>query len=362
MIKVNLIHYYMTWLFKFSALLLLFSFSRVYSESCIPSIQDTSAVKSGLFDSDDYLDIIITMDFDSVMNDTSETPSYHSVRISYRNEDSSWISLDAEIRVRGNFRKKSENCDFPPFKLRFGKKDRTNTIFENARELKMVTHCQSDISEWEQYVIQEYLIYRLYEVLSDISYRTRLLKVTYTDKNDPGMTLRRFSFFIEYPDLLEERLNGHMIGVQTVIPENVDWEHYVLISFFQYLIINTDWSLPIMHNTDLISLDYFKPPVPVPFDFDWSGLINIPYKVPTLAGMQTRIAERVYKGPCLNNKEAKRIKKLFEEKKSDLFNVYIDCPYLNDDLKIETLNKLQLFFQILEDKYIFNSVFINKCK
>jgi hypothetical protein len=342
--------------------LLMTGFLQGYYASSLLSQQDTSVMNSGLFDNENYLELKIDLDFDSILNDTTVNPSYHPAHISYKNDDSVWISLDAEVRPRGHFRKQLQNCDFPPLKLRFDKKSRTNTIFENARELKMVTHCQSDLPEYEQYVIMEYLIYRLYEVLSDVSYKTRLLKVTYTDINNPSRTYKKFAFFIEDTDLFEERLNGHLIGVPTVIPENVDQDHYVIIAFFQYMIVNTDWSLPIMHNINLISLDYFKPPIPVPFDFDWSGLINIPYKVPTAAGMQTRIPERVYKGPCLNRKEAIKFKKYFEDKKEELFDVYIGCHYINDDIKIETLNKLQLFFQVLEDKYIFDSVFIKKCK
>jgi hypothetical protein len=352
----------MAWFIKCTFLLSMVSFYQGYSRSFIPLEQDTAAFKSRLFNSEDYLELKIVIDFDSLLNDKGDNPSYHSARLSYKNADSTWISLDAQIRVRGSFRRQSENCDFPPLKLRFDKESRINTIFENVRELKMVTHCQSDTPDYDQYVIQEYLIYKLYEVLSDINYKTRLLNVTYIDRNDPGVTLRKFSFFVEDQDDMEGRLNGHMIRVQTVIPKNIDWDRYVIISFFEYMIINTDWSLPIMHNVDLISLDYFKPPVPVPFDFDWSGLISIPYKVPTAAGMQIRIPERVYKGPCLTNKEAKRFKRIFEEKETDLYNVYYHCPYLDDEIKIKTINKLRLFYQILEDKYIFNSVFIDSCK
>jgi hypothetical protein len=352
----------MAWSLRCFVILLTACFIKEYCGSSTFCQRDTSAIKTGLFDSENYLELKISIDFDSILNDTTENPSYHPVNIRYKNEDSIWMSLNADVRVRGHFRRLSENCDFPPLKLRFNKKSSNNTIFENARELKMITHCQSGIPEYEEFVVQEYLIYRMYEVLSDISYKTRLLKVTYEDKKDPGRTLTRYAFFLEDNSLLEERLKGHIIDVPTVIPENVDWNHYVIISFFEYMIVNTDWSLPIMHNITLLSLDYFKPPVPVPFDFDWSGLINIPYKVPTIAGMQTRVPERVYKGPCLSRKESNKFKKFFEDKKKDLFNVYIDCKYINDDIKIETLNKLQLFYKILEDKYIFNLVFTEKCK
>lgn len=324
--------------------------------------QDTSSIKSGLFDDDNYLELRIITDIDTLLRDKSENPPYHLSRLSYKNSDSTWISLDADIRVRGNFRKQSVNCDFPPLKIRIDKTNRTNTIFENARELKMVTHCQSDLPEYEQFVIQEYLIYRMYSILSDISYKTRLLKVTYTDENDPGLTFEKFAFFLEDPNVMEERLNGQILNLQTVDPKDVDWDKYLIISFFEYLIINTDWSLPILHNIDLFSMDYFKPPVPVPFDFDWSGLINIPYKVPTTAGMQVRVPERIYKGPCLKKKDIKKIKQLFQRKRTELFNIFIDCPYLDEGIKTETFKNLQIFYQILDDKYIFDSTFVDQCK
>jgi len=326
------------------------------------SPQDTTALITGLFDDENYLEIRIVTDIDTLLRDKSENPSYHKSRLSYKNSDSTWSSLDADIRVRGNFRKQSENCDFPPLKLRIDKKNRTNTIFENTRELKVVTHCQSDLPEYEQYVIQEYLIYRMYSILSDISYNTRLLKVTYIDKNDPELTFKKFAFFLEDPDVMEERLNGQMLNLQTVDPDEIDRDYYLIISFFHYLIINTDWSLPILHNIDLFSLDYFKPPIPIPFDFDWSGLINIPYKVPTVAGMQVRVPERIYKGPCLKKKDIKKIKQLFQEKKTQLFDVYIDCPFLDEKYKTETLQNLQIFYQILDDKYIFDNTFVEQCK
>ena len=352
----------MAWYIKSITVLLWLSFLQGHSESFGSLPQDTSAIQSGLFDNDNYLELRIVTDIDTLLHDKSENPSYHLSRLSYKSSDSNWISLDAEVRVRGNFRKQSGNCDFPPLKVRIDKENRLHTIFENNREVKMVTHCQSGIPEYEQFVIQEYLIYRMYSILSEISYKTRLLKVTYIDKNDPGLTFEKFAFFLEDQEIMQERLKGYMLALQTVDPENVDWNHYVIVSFFQYMIINTDWSLPILHNIDLFSQDYFKPPIPVPFDFDWSGLMNIPYKVPTVAGMQVRVPERVYKGPCLKKKDAKKIKQLFQEKKAELFNIYFDCPYLDEEHKTEAFENLQIFYQILDDKYIFESTFMDKCR
>jgi len=323
--------------------------------------QDSLKHRTELFYGTDYLELIIITNIDSLLHDIGDDPSYHDARISYKNEDSLWIELNAEVRVRGNFRKQPANCDFPPLRLKFEKEERENTIFENTKNIKMVTHCQTNIPDYEQYVMQEYLIYKLYNILSDFSYKVRLLKVTYLDTQDSDYKIEKYAFFIEDDEDMADRLNGNILEIESVDPKNIDQEYYLLISFFEYLIINTDWSVPIVHNVTLLSIDYFKPPLPVPFDFDWSGFINIPYEIPTTSGLKTRIPERIYKGPCVKTRDLKKIAKLFKSKKQEIFDLYYDFLYLDTEYKAETLQNIQIFYEILDDRYIFHSVFKEQC-
>ena len=322
---------------------------------------DIPAEEPGLFEGNDCLEIMIITDLDTLLKDIGDNPSYHNAKVRYKNNDGLWEEVVAEIRVRGNFRKQSVNCDFPPLRLKFEKKDRENTIFDKTKNIKIVTHCQTNIPEYEQYLLQEYLIYRLYNILSDYSYKVRLMKVIYLDDIDSTYRVEKYAFLLEDEEELEERFNGQLLNLETVDPDNVDVDYYLLVAFFEYLIINTDWSLPILHNVDLLSVDYFKPPVPVPFDFDWSGLINIPYKIPTVNGLKTRVPERVYKGPCVKARDLKRITKLFQSKKEEIFNLYYDFPHLDNDYKAETFENIQIFYEILENRYIFHTVFIKQC-
>jgi len=323
--------------------------------------QDSLKHRTELFYGTDYLELIIITNIDSLLHDIGDDPSYHDARISYKNEDSLWIELNAEVRVRGNFRKQPANCDFPPLRLKFEKEERENTIFENTKNIKMVTHCQTNIPDYEQYVMQEYLIYKLYNILSDFSYKVRLLKVTYLDTQDSDYKIEKYAFFIEDDEDMADRLNGNILEIESVDPKNIDQEYYLLISFFEYLIINTDWSVPIVHNVTLLSIDYFKPPLPVPFDFDWSGFINIPYEIPTTSGLKTRIPERIYKGPCVKTRDLKKIARLFKSKKQEIFDLYYDFLYLDTEYKAETLQNIQIFYEILDDRYIFHSVFKEQC-
>lgn len=315
----------------------------------------------GIFDGDDYLEMMITTDIDTLLKDIGDNPSYHDALIHYKNKDGVWEEVIAEIRVRGNFRKQSVNCDFPPLRLKFEKKDRQNTIFENTKILKIVSHCQTNIPEYEQYLLQEYLIYRLYNILSEYSYKVRLVKITYLNENDSTYKLEKYAFLLEDEEEMEERYNGHLLNLESVDPDKVDIDYYLLVAFFEYLIINTDWSLTILHNVDLLSIDYFKPPVLVPYDFDWSGFINIPYAVPTVSGLKTRVPERIYKGPCVKARDLKKTTRLFQLKKQEIFDLYYDFPYLETEYKAKTFENIQIFYEILENKYIFHSVFIERC-
>ena len=315
----------------------------------------------GLFECDTYLEVEIITDLDTLINDIGDNPSYHPALFKYKETDGTWTTLNVDLRTRGKFRKNPENCDFPPIKIDF-KKDRANTIFEPYPDLKMVTHCQSSVPRYNQFVLQEYLIYKSYNLFTDLSFRVRLLLITYRDANDPDYTIEKYGFFIENAEDVAKRNNGYLLDLNTVNTERINQDQLTLVSFFEYMIINTDWSMSIMHNVELVALDYFEPPYPVPFDFDWSGLINIPYEVPSISGMKIREPERIYKGVCRKKKEYKKIIDLFHSRKQELFDLYMDFPYLDEQLKTQTLEELQIFYEILNDKYIFRVEFIEHCK
>ena len=54
------------------------------------------------------------------------------------------------------------------------------TIFEGQDKFRVVTHCR-DRDEYEENVLEEYLAYRIYALLTEISFRVRLARITYGD-------------------------------------------------------------------------------------------------------------------------------------------------------------------------------------
>jgi hypothetical protein len=133
------------------------------------------------------------------------------------------------------------------------------------------------------------------------------------------------------------------------------------MSMFNFMMLNTDYSVPIMHNVVLVYNTRLSPPVPVPFDFDWSGMINIPYDSP-YAARDTRYSGRKYKGACLSGKELKKVFAIMNSRRDELYRLYREFPYLKTDLKRRSLQELDMFYIIIGNKQLAKQEFIRKCR
>ena len=211
-------------------------------------------------------------------------------------------TLGVAVRVRGNNR--VDVCGFPPLRLNFRTKETEGTVFAGQDKLKLVTHCKGG-SGYENNVLDEYLAYRIFGMLSDTSHRVRLLRITYIDSDDrDAEAVTRYGFVIESEADVAARVGGQTIEVPTIRKSELDREHAALVFMFHYLIGNRDWSLGrsenkefCCHNGNLVGIEgRFHL---VPYDFDRSGLVNARY---ANAGENTRpVRTRIYRGYCIRD-------------------------------------------------------------
>lgn len=315
--------------------------------------------RDDFFYSDSLLDLTLIADLDSLLVDVGEDPAYHDGRLIYTEPGGSQVQIRIKARARGKFRKKPENCNFPPLKIKFSEEDTPGTLFEGIPDLKIVSHCQSELPEFEQYVLQEYLIYKLYNILTDLSFRVRLARIRYLDQGNLPDSVYHFAFFIENPEAMAARNGGRLLDLQTIPQNRIDREQLMLVTLFNYMIINTDYSVPILHNLELVSMDYFEPPLPVPFDFDWSGMINIPYNYNYNPGKG--YPRREFKGPCWKRRELRRGFTKMKEKRFEVFKLYAAFPYLNPAIKARTLYDLNNFYGCIENRKLVREEFMKNC-
>ena len=136
--------------------------------------EEIEAAKSApLFQTNDVLEFTLYADFNSVRRrdrgeDAEERPAQVQV-----DTDGSEATLELKIQTRGNWRRDSGNCRFPPIWLDFDKDDEAlvGTIFEGQNRLKLYVTCQPGRDDFEEYIYTEYVIYPAYNVLTDLSFR-----------------------------------------------------------------------------------------------------------------------------------------------------------------------------------------------
>lgn len=319
--------------------------------------QNVPGQTTPLFDSDEVLPLVLRGELRNAFRDRRDNSAYYKASISYlEGPDSLMIPL--KIRTRGHFRKQSSNCDYPPLWLKFSKADQLEgTLFQNQEKLKLVTPCQDDA-----HVIHEYLVYRLYNLLTPKSFSARLVKVTYLD------TVRNKTSDVNYGILLEDekemakRNASKPIKTKKLPKLGIPQEDYLKMAVFQYMIGNTDWSVEYLQNIKLITEDAKSLPVAVPYDFDHAGIVRAPYAHPAPQLRMQSTLERRYRGYCLQDMQKfESIFEIFQSLKADIYGLYADNPLLNEKYKKETLSFLDDFFETINDPERARKAFTYPC-
>lgn len=247
------------------------------------------------------LSLVIRADLPTVFNDRDSTKRRrHPATLTLGDSGEAQVSLPVELSTRGHFRRKHSTCTVPPIRVRFHRESSKGTPFAGQRSLKVVTHCRPR-AEYESYVLEEYLIYRVLNVLTDTSFRVRLARVTWTSTRDRNHADTRWAFFIEDEAALARRLGGRLLEQRGARADDFPAEHIDFVSLFEYFIGNTDWSLAGLHNIRLLALgrpDEAPRYAVVPYDFDFSGVVSARYALPDYRLPIRTVAERLYRGPC----------------------------------------------------------------
>lgn len=300
-----------------------------------------------LFATQEPLNIKLQLDWVSLQNDRGKDPSYHHAFIIL--EDG--MEIPVRLKARGNNRKKKDVCEIPPLKIEFGSQAIDQSLFRGQEELKLVTFCQE-----EESVLTEYLIYKMYQILEPRSLNVRLAKIDYVDRSGKRIS-RSFAFFLEDIDHLADRINGDEEN-DRIDPNEMDRQALTLLYVFQYMIGNIDWDIKMMKNIKLIDFKD-RPTLPVPYDFDYSLMVDAPY-FPSYEGIE--LNRRKFKKVCRDRTEFSTVFNLFNSKKDSLYQLVSNFPYLRTTKQKTILNYLDLFYQEISDPEVIKQIFLDICK
>ena len=310
-----------------------------------------------LFSDTAILKISIKGDVRSLMKDRGDDPQYHSLTLSYKEADNSDVTLPVKIKARGHFRKLRENCTYPPLLLNFdGQKE--NTIFSEQGKVKLVTACRGD-----KYVVREYLIYKLYNLVTPKSFNVRLVQISFEDTSAKPLAIEPFSgILIEEEEQMANRNNATSVEAGKIVrPEQTQLDDFLNMAVFEYLIANTDWSVQYLQNVKLIASPG-QNPSPVPYDFDHAGIVQAPYAKPAEELLLTSIRERRYRGYCMKVQQVEETIARFNGLKEKILATYSGSTLLDDGYKKATLKFLEEFFKTINNPRKWKSEFEYPCR
>ncbi len=321
--------------------------------------QTLTGNKSGLFDTDEVLHFKFTGRLNELFTDRKNNMAYHPILLQYMGKDSTMMPIHIKAKARGNFRRLKENCKWPPIMLNFPKNEKLkNTIFINQTKLKLVVPCQGD-----EYVIREYLVYKLYNLLTEKSFRARLAEVEFEDSAGQRKPETHYCILLEDENAVAKRNKGVLINKKMVQMESTHRMEFTKMAVFQYMISNTDWSVPYLQNIKLLSTDSSQSVYTIPYDFDHAGIVNAPYSGAAPELEISSILERIYRGYC--NKLAMDFLETFEifnKKKDDIYKVYTGCTLLNSKYVKFVTRFLDDFYKTINDNKSIKEVFEKPCR
>ena len=323
-------------------------------------IYDTTGV-APFFASSDPLDVTLTFNVKRVRGDKGDKPQWHAATLTFTPPNASApVTIPIRVETRGIWR--LHNCDFPPIFLNFTSKEAKESIFNGIDKPKLTSVCRDD-NGYEQYVLQEYQLYRIYRMLAPYSHSARLLHVTYTDSATGKPAMTRYGFLLEETNAIAARRHGKVMKLKGASVDDLVAHDAALFGVFEYLIGNTDFSITGLHNAELLASVTSGDIVPIAYDFDFSGAVNTRYATPDPSLRIRTVRQRLYRGYCVPDSVYAPVFALFNAKKDSIYGLYSDKIGQLMDPKIvkETLEYFDEFYKTINNPGDAKNEIIKSC-
>ncbi len=310
-----------------------------------------------LFESDEIFEVTLQGDLRTIFKDVGDDPQYHKAELLYQ-EGQTIFDIPIDVKTRGNSRKSLLNCKYPPLFLNFKMSAIPETsIFRDQIKTKLVVPCQGD-----RYVINEYLVYKLYNLITPMSFNARLVKVIYQDTVKDKSSDPYFGILLEEEKQMAKRNDLNYIEIEKLNPKRTNKEFFLKMAVFQYMIGNTDWSVQYQQNIKLITVDSTSIPTTVPYDFDNAGIVRAPYAKPAPELEMTSTQQRRYRGYCLQDmEELSATFKIFNDLRNEFYAIYQESSLLSSSYQKQTIKFLDEFYGTITNPKKAKTAFLYPC-
>jgi hypothetical protein len=280
--------------------------------------------------------------------------------ISYLSDDGSRVRIDVKVRTRGRWSTGTSGCTLPALMIYFDPDQTRGTIFEGQRMLPFTTHCRHDDSKYQAYTLSEFVGYRIYNLITPASLKVRLVHVAYHDKSSK-LVHRRYGFFTEHFKSAARRLDAQHFEVDELDPRATDSTDQAVLSVFQFMIGNLDWSVVRQHNIVLFRNESGTI-IPTPYDFDYSGLVNAEYARPPDFLKVRTVRHRLYRGYCLPGTDWDRVFARFTELRQPITQLTAEVEGMSWSQRRRMRAYLEQFWTIISSEEKRRVQIIDACR
>jgi len=314
-----------------------------------------------LFTSDTPIELKLVGNFKVISKDrdTLSTKEYWG-EVQMSDGKGGELKIPVLLRTRGHYRLANRNCSFVPLRLDFKKGEVKETVFDGQDKLKLVTHCNPN-ALYEEYMVREYLAYKVHNLITPRSFRARLAKVTYVDSATGTAIETRNGIFLEHEDDVAKRMEGEIVEIRRALFDDVDPAQILEVAISAAFLGHVDWSLAALHNIRLVR-QLNGNLLPVLYDLDFTGLVGTKYAIPDPRLGIRNVKERLYRGPCKEPEELVQFFTPYREKKDAILKLYDETPGLDGRYRTDAKAFLNQWFKMLDTPRDAKWMFKENCK
>jgi hypothetical protein len=307
-----------------------------------PGYEDSLEVYEDMFGLEEPLNLTLKFNIKTFRR-TRTQEKYHTTEMICMVNDSFRVTNSVRVKARGINRR--DNCTMPPFWLNIRYSGIETEELDGIRRMKVVTRCRES-KQYLDYVLREFLVYKIYNLVTPYSFRVRLINMKYVDTGKDNRESQCWGFLIEPGDMMARRLHGRLVNSDVLSMRTVDREVMDRLAMFQYMIGNGDYSVTGRHNLKIMALEPPGPTsfLPVPYDFDFTGLVNAQYAVPGEALGISSVRERYFLGPCRNESSYLKAIQELELVRDEIEALIWSFDYLDEESRFDMIGYIESFF------------------
>jgi hypothetical protein len=266
-------------------------------------------------------------------------------------------SYSVEIRPRGRYRRKVSQI--PPIKIRFNEKDLQAENLDSLNEIKIALPSVHS-EQGNELIVKEYLAYRMFEKVSNVYFRARLVKLTLIDANEKASGKKKlYAIFIEDEEEVARRLKGVPDETYGIKMENLEQQQAALVVMFEYLIGNTDWDLSMHRNVEMLKDNDTEKLLVLPYDFDFSGLVSAPYASPSSESGVKTVRDRYLMSAGIDAEALKSATNLLKTNEKEFYKI-CRSKFLSSESSLGMVTFLESFYKNMEGKDVAPTVMMEK--